>query len=147
MDKFINRLKFYLIGFGLGCVMVWAIFYTGDDARSSWLPEGRVLEFIEETGVTVESRMNCLLTCNNISISEFGTGFFKNAKVNFKGSTTSREPCPVYKIEGKLIDGRTISVFIETCEPRRLSTVEEKEGIATLVDFSFEGINVNCNCE
>ncbi|PKP43483.1 MAG: hypothetical protein CVT95_12225 [Bacteroidetes bacterium HGW-Bacteroidetes-12] len=125
--------------------MVWAIFYSGDDARSSWLPEGRVLEFIEETGVTVESRMNCLLVCNNISISEF-SNFFKNAKVNFKESTTSREPCPVYKIEGKLSNGSKITVFIETCEPRRLSSAEEKEGVATLIDFSFEGINVNCNC-
>ncbi|NCP46581.1 MAG: hypothetical protein GW818_09240, partial [Flavobacteriales bacterium] len=62
MDKFINRLKFYLIGFGLGCVMVWAIFYSGDDARSSWLPEGRVLEFIEDTELKIINKhIACVL--------------------------------------------------------------------------------------
>lgn len=147
MDKFINRLKFYLIGFGLGCVMVWAIFYSGEDARSSWLPEGRVLEFIEETGVIAEKRMACLLQCNNITLTDFDKTFFQKAKVNFGESAVKREPCPEYQIKGKLTDGRTITVFIETCEPRRLSTAEEKEGVATLRDFSFEGINTNCNCE
>lgn len=148
MDKFINRLKFYLIGFGLGCVMVWAIFYSGDDARSSWLPEGRVLEFIEDTELKVINKhIVCVLECNNITISDLDKTFFKNAKVNFSESSTTREPCPEYQIEGKLADERIITLLIETCEPRRLSTAEEKEDIATIVNISFEGIKLDCLCE
>jgi len=148
MDKFIHRLKYYLIGFGLGCVMVYAIFYTGDDARSSWLPEGRVLEFIEETELVVTNKyITCTLECNNIVLADFDKTFFQKAKVNFSESSTTREPCPEYQIEGKLADGREVILLIETCEPRRLSTAEEKEDIATLVNISFEGLKRDCLCE
>jgi len=148
MDKFIHRLKYYLIGFGLGCVMVYAIFYTGDDARSSWLPEGRVLEFIEETELVVTNKyITCTLECNNIALEDFDKTFFQKAKVNFSESATTREPCPEYQIEGKLADGREVILLIETCEPRRLSTAEEKEDIATLVNISFEGLKRDCLCE
>lgn len=148
MDKFIHRLKYYLIGFGLGCVMVYAIFYTGDDARASWLPEGRVLEFIGGTELKVtQKHLSCVLECNNMALSDFDKTFFANAKVNFAESSTTRKPCPEYQIEGKLADGREVILLIETCEPRRLSTAEEKEDVATLSNISFEGLKNDCVCE
>lgn len=146
MDKFINRLKFYLIGFGIGCVMVWAIFYSGEDARSSWLPEGRVLEFIENTTLETNQKTACLLSCYNLSIANFDATFFKKATVNFSESATKRKPCPEYKISGKLLDGRNIIVFIEACEQKRLSKADEKENVATLRDVIFEEETKICNC-
>lgn len=148
MDRFIHRLKFYLIGFGLGCIMVYVIFYTGEDARSSWLPQGRVLEFIEGTELVInEKQVICALACNNITLADFDKTFFKKAKVNFSKSATKKEPCPEYQIEGRLADGREVILLIETCEPRRLSTAEEKEDVATLVNITFEGIKLDCPCE
>jgi len=147
MDKLIHRLKYYLIGFGLGCVMVYAIFYTGDDARASWLPKGRILEFIAETPLTLTEKSSCLLSCNQIDAAELDEEFFLSTSVKFKESNTKREPCPEYKLIGKLKSGKKVVVFIEACEPRRLSTAEEKEGVATLLDIYFEENPLTCDCK
>lgn len=138
MDKFTNRLKYYLIGFGLGCLMVWKIFYTGEDARPSWLPEGRVLDFLEQTTLKTTDKAACLLLCNKLSLKDFDAVFFKHATVNFTESATEKKPCPEYKIIGTLKNGDKITVFIETCD--------EKEGEATLRDFIPKTQNKNCNC-
>lgn len=126
--------------------MVWAIFYSGDDARSSWLPEGRVLEFIEKTPLIANNKATCLLKCNNLTLKDINALFFKKATINFGESATKRKPCPEYKILGTLANGDEITVFIEVCEQKRLSKADEKEGVATLREIIFKDQNKNCNC-
>jgi hypothetical protein len=143
--KLFYRLKFYGLGFGLGCVAVWATLYNGKTERSSWLPEGRVLEFLERTDVKISDQLKCELKCANIPENFLDSTFWANAAVDFDLSATKRKPCPEHYIKSKLKDGREVSVFIENCE----TCFEcEGEGVASL--RSFDNITEkenSCDCK
>jgi hypothetical protein len=140
--NFKNRLKYYLIGFGLGCVIVWATLIRNND-RPSWLPEGRILEFLAKTDIIINDNIKCKLDCNAIPVDFLNEVFFKTAKVNFKESATQRKPCSEYKITSTLANKQTITVYIENCE---LCEGCSKEGTATLRNFEVSGTLKECNC-
>ncbi len=48
--NFLNRLKFYLIGFGLGLFLIYSLF---KDREWDWLPENKVKKFILETPLKI----------------------------------------------------------------------------------------------
>ena len=144
--RLLYRLKFYFIGFGLGIVVVWATLYHNRE-RPSWLPEGRILEFLAEADIALTEAQKCELECNNIPADFLATDtlFWKNAEVNFDKSAVRREPCPEHYIESKLSDGRAIGVYIENCE-----TCEncEAELTANFRNFVFRGEEKNeCECD
>ncbi len=141
--NFKNRLKYYLLGFGLGCVLVWATLYRNND-RPSWLPEGRVLEFLAKTEIKINDELKCKLECNNVPLNFLNKSFFDKAKVNFKESATQRKPCPEYKITSTLPNLQTITVYIENCE---LCENCANEGTAELRNFEVENDIKTCNCE
>ena len=140
--NFKDRLKYYLLGFGLGCVIVWATLYRNND-RPSWLPEGRILEFLAKTDIIVSDDLKCKLNCNAIPVDFLNAAFFKTAKVNFEESATQRKPCPEYKIISTLSNNQTITVYIENCE---LCEGCSKEGTAELRSFEVENIKAICDC-
>ncbi len=137
------RLRFYGLGFGLGCVVVWATLYNGRE-RSSWLPEGRVLEFLESTDIEISEKLKCELECANIPVNFMDSTFWANAEVDFDKSATKRKPCPEHYIQSKIKDGREVSVFIENCET---CFDCDGEGVAAL--RSFDNISEKpsvCDC-
>lgn len=140
--NFAGRLKYYLIGFGLGCVIVWATLIRNND-RPSWLPEGRILEFLAKTEVIINDDIKCKLECNAIPTDFLNETFFKHAKVNFEESATQRKPCPEYKITSTLPNNQTITVYIENCE---LCEGCDKEGTAELRGFEIDNIKPTCEC-
>lgn len=140
--NFKNRLKYYLIGFGLGCVIVWVTLIRNND-RPSWLPEGRILEFLAKTEINVSDELKCKLECNFIPLDFLNKSFFDKAKVNFKESATQRKPCPEYKITSTLANNQTIIVYIENCELCENCT---QEGTATLRNFEIENASTTCEC-
>ena len=140
--NFAGRLKYYLIGFGLGCVIVWAILYRNNN-KPSWLPEGRILEFLAKTEVIINDDMKCKLECNSIPTDFLNETFFKHAKVNFEESATQRKPCPEYKITSTLPNNQKITVYIENCE---LCEGCEKEGTAELRRFEINSPLIDCSC-
>ena len=126
--------------------MVWATLYHNRE-RPSWLPEGRILEFLAEADIALTEAQKCELECNNIPADFLATDtlFWKNAEVNFDKSAVRREPCPEHYIESKLSDGRAIGVYIENCE-----TCEncEAELTANFRNFVFRGEEKNeCECD
>ncbi len=138
------RLKFYGFGFGLGCVLVWATLYNGRDERPSWLPEGRVLQFLEEVDISISEELKCELECNNIPVNFMDSTFWANANVDFGESAVKRKPCPEHYIKSKIKDGREIVVYIENCEYCKDC---ESEGVASL--RSFVNLSVKdkvCDC-
>ncbi|PCJ25816.1 MAG: hypothetical protein COA97_06985 [Flavobacteriales bacterium] len=138
------RLKFYGFGFGLGCVLVWATLYRGRDDRPAWLPEGRVLQFLEEVDITINDKLKCELECNNIPINFMDSTFWANAEVDFDKSATKRKPCPEHYIKSKIKDGREIVVYIENCEYCKDC---ESEGVASLRSFENLSEEVEaCGC-
>ncbi|MCC7333412.1 MAG: hypothetical protein IT232_12475 [Flavobacteriales bacterium] len=140
--NFLGRLKYYLLGFGLGCIVVWATLYKDRD-RPSWLPQGRILEFLERTTINMGDQVKCKLECHQIPNGFMDKKFWKNASVDFEKSATKRKPCPEYYITGTLENNQKIILYIESCE-----TCENcsQEGSATLRNFELENSSQTCNC-
>jgi hypothetical protein len=142
--KLFYRLKFYGLGFGLGCVGVWATLYNGRDERSSWMPEGRVLEFLERTEISISDQLKRELAWEGIPENFMDSTFWANAAVDFDKSATKRKPCPEHFIASTLKDGRQLTVFVENCET---CFDCDAEGVAALRSFhNISAEKEDCDC-
>ena len=115
---FFRRLRIYLIGCGLGSIVVWAMLFNKEHDRPSWLPEGRIVEFLEDADITINDQLKCQLECHNIPFDflKSDTAFWKHAEVDFDKSAVHRKPCPEHYIQSKLADGRLLGIYVENCE-------------------------------
>ena len=128
---FWRRFKLYLIGVGLGLIVVWIMFSQSD--RPSWTPEGRVLLFIDSSHQSFSERALCQLKCleiDSVRLSEIQS----NAQVDFSESNTRKEPCPVYQLNST-IDNKNYHLSWEVCE-----NDEEAE----LLGIQLEGNRCDC---
>ena len=132
MQGLARRFLFYFIGFGLGCVMVWAMFYKDTD-RPAWMPEGRVLEFLEETPVEISKIAKCQLVCCGLSDGLIDSRFWEEAEVNFKESATQRKPCPEYKITSA-----NLVIYVEVFQQQKRAKLRSVEQVVS---------EVECDCE
>ncbi|MBL4669343.1 MAG: hypothetical protein JKY30_08780 [Flavobacteriales bacterium] len=115
MKGFGRRFFIYMIGFGMGCVLVWVMFYRNGD-RASTMPTGRVLDFFESTEIKISDQLKCEIECNNLELNFMDSTFWENATVDFGKSAVRRKPCPEHYIESITKSGRKIGVYIENCE-------------------------------
>lgn len=120
-----RRLRTYLVGFGLGLLMVYVFF--GDRDLSSWTPEGRVLIAIDSSTMIISERAKCQMKCLILSDSSIYK-IQEEAEVNFSESSTRKEPCPVYNIESIWKEGNYKLIW-EVCE-----NVEEVTLLSVLKD-------------
>ena len=82
--NFLNRLKFYLIGFGLGLFLIYTLF---KDREWDWLPENKVKKFILENPIKINLRKDQ----TKILTDQFSKNIFDlitNGNVNFSKSET-----------------------------------------------------------
>ena len=93
---FWRRVRTYLIGFGLGLVMVYVMF--GDRELNTWIPSKRVLTTIDSSAVTISDRAKCQLACLNLQEKDWKE-LQSTATVNFSESSVDKKPCPVYNLE------------------------------------------------
>ncbi len=113
MQKFFRRLKFYLIGVALGCVLVYFMLLK-DRERPAWMPKGRVLEQIARSSVIFTDKASCALQMQGLSEEEIKTFITDNAQVDFAKSDTRRKPCPMYYIENK--NRKNLHAKVEVCD-------------------------------
>lgn len=144
---FFRRLKVYLFGCGLGCIVVWATLLKDRDDRPSWLPQGRILEFLAEADITINDQLKCELECYNIPVDflKTDTVFWKHSEVNFDKSAVHRKPCPEHYIESKLSDGRAIGIYVENCETCIDCPAEFTASLRGIVNLSQKENSCNCN--
>ena len=64
MDKFINRLKYYGVGFGIGLAFIFIFF---QNRGCSWLPENRVKNSILERVIVVSDEEKTILNSKGIT--------------------------------------------------------------------------------
>jgi len=133
MEGLARRFLFYFIGFGLGCVMVWAMFYRNAD-RPAWLPKGRVLEFLADMKIEVSEPLRCKLACYGVAENFTKKSFWKTAQVHFKESAIKRQPCPEYKITSS-----GVIVYVELCQQEKKATLRNVESQA--------GNEEKCDCQ
>ena len=82
--NFINRLKFYLVGFGLGLFLIYTLF---KDREWNWLPENKVKNFILENPLKINLKKDQF----NLLTDQFSKKIFDliiNGNVNFSQSET-----------------------------------------------------------
>jgi hypothetical protein len=129
---FWRRFKLFLLGVGLGLILVMVFFGSRD--WTSWTPESRVLTAIDSSEVSLSKRAQCQFECLSIT-NESLKEIQAVAKVNFKESNTQADPCPVYRLESSF-EGRSYQLVWEVCER------DEKVKLLSLIKIGQE-----CSCE
>lgn len=93
--NFLNRLKFYLLGFILGLFLVYGIF---KERNWDWLPENKVKKFLLENPLKIFYNKKQDLLSDQLSKKIFD--IIINGDVNFSKSETKQE-LKIYLIEYK----------------------------------------------
>lgn len=109
---FWRRFRTYLVGVGLGLVIVYVIF--GDRELNTWTPEKRIMTAIDSSDVTISDRAACQLKCLGVEDRKW-VEVQQAATVNFSESNPQKEPCPIYRLENKTETEEYILMW-EVCE-------------------------------
>ncbi len=115
--KFIHRLKYFLVGFGLGLLLVFFFF---KDRGWDWLPGNRITTFILTNPVNIDENLFSSLQENSIS-TDFIYEIIENGSVLFSESNT-KEKIKNYKIE---LDSFKITALVSF-----------KDSSTTLINFN-----------
>ncbi len=89
VHKFKNRLKYYLIGFGLGLVFMFFIF---GNRACSWLPENRVKNMIAEKEILVGDSVRYMMDCQGVDNNDVYRLLNEDGDVDFTRSKTDGHP-------------------------------------------------------
>ncbi|MSP69622.1 MAG: DUF4258 domain-containing protein [Bacteroidetes bacterium] len=103
-----RRIKLYLIGFGLGCVICFVLFRNRD--LSAFLPGPRVLKFISlAKKIDADSTLLCKLKCAGISIEDIRNAA-ATGDVDFDKSNTHKEPHHEYDMN-LIVKGQQLEFY------------------------------------
>ncbi len=89
MDKFKDRLKYYLIGFTFGIIAV--VFFFGERG-CSWLPGNRVKNSIAEKEIIYGDSIKALLECSNYTNDDIYNLLNSSGDIDFSESKTREKP-------------------------------------------------------
>ncbi len=128
---FWRRLRTYLVGVGLGLVIVYVMF--GDRELNTWTPEKRIMTAIDSSSVTISTRAACQLKCLGLENRKW-VELQQRASVNFSASNTQKTPCPIYHLEDKN----------ETAEYLLIWEVCESEEEVEFLSITQKGKNCDC---
>ena len=129
---FLRRIKLYIIGVSLGCVMVYGLFHN---RMPSWLPETIILEELREWPIQFTKHAKCRMACRGISAEEIAI-ILKEGNVNFSKSKVRDKPCPSYAIEGDTEDGQYVRIVFAKCD--------SVTRVVTAIDL---GVKHDCDCD
>jgi uncharacterized DUF497 family protein len=108
MKKFVGRLKYYLIGFGIGIIFMFFIF---GPRACSWLPENRVKNMIAEKEIFIGDSLNDLMKCQGVDNQDIYRFLNQDGDVNFGDSDTKGWP-KRYVFEGEKENEELIIVYM-----------------------------------
>lgn len=98
MDKLWNRFKYYAIGLGFGCLVVY---FTFGSRGCSWLPGNRVKNMIGEKKIIVGDSIADIMKCTSLDNYAIYSLLKSDGDVEFSLSETTTKP-KIYYIEGEL---------------------------------------------
>ncbi|MBL7943278.1 MAG: hypothetical protein JNM00_10955 [Flavobacteriales bacterium] len=124
---FLQRLSRYLIGFGIGLIIVWIMF--GDRDWFGWTPGNRVVTKITTEHLFISTKAACQLDCLAIP-DTMVKPMVKEMRVNFSASKPRQTP-KEYVLYGK-VDKALKAVF------------HTADTASTLVEISKEGKLCDC---
>ncbi len=109
---FKQRLKFYLIGFGLGLLLLMSILNKrGCKGVNTIKVEELVFQKWEISDV-----MHCKLQCAGFSNDSLFKNDLKNCKVNYSESDIHEKPCGKYVLESSDKSVSTYTLLVADCD-------------------------------
>lgn len=123
--NFKQRLFRYLIGVGIGCLLVFVIFPKYD--WLGWTPQKRLMEFVREAKWQYSPSGKCSMECNNKTNDDFDQARF-HGKINFEMSDVHSSP-KRYQLEHEKM---TYQILVN-------------DTLVTLIEAKLEG-GVTCMC-
>ncbi|MAY84703.1 MAG: hypothetical protein CMP59_11265 [Flavobacteriales bacterium] len=109
---FWRRFRLYLLGVGLGLLLVFIFF--GQRDWTSWTPEGRVMMAIDSSAQSYSERAICQLKCLEVDSSMLFS-IQESASVDFSESSPRKKPCPVYRLRSEYEEEQYVLIW-KVCE-------------------------------
>ncbi len=131
--KFLRRLRLYLIGVGLGCILVVFFFRERLSVLTSWLPNERVLLRLEMTHDSTAPGAQCFIECLELDSLAFAE-LFVEGDVRFDLSEAQVEP-KKYVVDSRYKDRLLRYTFLAS----------DSSAILSKIEAPF--IKVNCPCD
>ena len=128
----VRRIRVYVFGIALGCVMSYFFLQRGEHDFTFWLPEQRVLTEISDS-LTYSPEAECYLECYSIDKKSI-LKIINDGDVNFGKSATKSKP-KIYQVEGESISGQRL-YFKAKMLPKRAEIIKVQ-----VVDSSLK-----CDC-
>jgi hypothetical protein len=98
--KFWQRLLRYLIGFGLGCLLVFWMFPNHD--WLGWLPNRQIRQIIKSSKITLSNSAKCAMNEQSIAEKDW-IMLLEEGSINYEKSETVSSP-KIYFFEDDLLE-------------------------------------------
>jgi len=122
--KLSNRIKYYLLGFSLGLILVFFIFGT---RGCEWLPNNRVLKSISSSQLYISQKNKCLLDCNSSIEKVFH--LIEKGDVDFSKSLTNN---------------RVREYYIEHEGMKLMIAIDPNDSTSTIITTNSPSKNCEC---
>ena len=129
---FAKRLFIYLIGFFLGCVIVYFLLFK--DKNRSFFPSAIVLDTLRAKEIIIEKKAGCILSCYQITHDKI-KGLLGDGDVIFSESNP-RETPKKYVVEIETPGGKEMKL-----------TFELTSETAKIISVKAHGVSQECMCE
>ena len=129
---FKRRLTLYSYGFVLGIILSYFLLFRGRN-RYSFFPNGRVLEYISTTKISIDSSQLCKLKCLHLTADSLKKLLLTTCDIQFSKSDKKRRPCPGYLI---LVGHRPNKFQINLTMCKKTSEI---------TDIEKKGMKCDCN--
>lgn len=127
-----QRFKRFLLGLGLGVILVFFFFGNRSESIKGWLPNERVMKRLRETKLQLADSVQCRLKCFNLD-SMSVKNLFEEGNVRFRRSETKQEP-KIYRVD------------FEQHNPPVQLTFSCDDSTSTVIDVMAVGAKVHCLC-
>jgi hypothetical protein len=124
--KFWRRLRYYLVGFSLGAMMVYAMFGT---RGCDWTPTNRVKSAFKMCDIAISEAKLCEMNCHGID-KQVVFDLIQKGKVNFKDSRTQTE------VKNYILYNKTHKIGFD---------LNLQDSLAVVTDFY--GYTTQCSCD
>jgi len=93
MERFRNRIKYYLVGFTIGLILMYMMF---GNRGCSWLPENRVKNMIAEKEILIGDSLLEIMNCAGVTNNDVYALLNDGGEVDFSKSLTHEYPKKYY---------------------------------------------------
>src|SRR5690606_12764927 len=112
--KFTRRLKLFLIGFGIGLLMVVFFFGERSELLTNWLPNARVIDRLQASTEEISPKALCQFECYNIEKDSLKS-LIGRGDINFKESLTQQNPL-IYRVEIENYDQKSYGFYFSAAD-------------------------------